>query len=198
MEQIKKNNKIDTKTIYYHDQKYNYNILHLAIELRYYDYNLIEKIISQLNLSRGIEELINEETEKGETPLDIALRKKNEEIINLLKKNGAKEKNVYIDKSEEIDKDLFKNLGMNFNINVNEIEVELLEKAIPVGLKNIHGSCYFNTVLQCLFHIKKLSLYFLKKKKNLKIILFQRHIYQLFMALLIIVFILNLIILKMH
>jgi len=109
--QIKKNNKNDMKTIYYHDQH-------------------------------------------------------NEEIINLLKKNGAKEKNLYIDKSEEIDKNLFKNLGMNFNINVNEIEVELLEKAIPVGLKNIHGSCYFNTVLQCLFHIKKLSLYFLKKKKK--------------------------------
>ena len=50
--------------------------------------------------------------------------------------------------------------------NSNNIISLLLNSVKPQGLVNIKGSCYLNTVLQCLFHVKPLTLYFLEEKSN--------------------------------
>ena len=49
-----------------------------------------------------------------------------------------------------------------------EDELYYLSKIKPKGLKNIDGTCYMNSTLQCFYHIKDLTDYFLKIKKKLK------------------------------
>jgi len=53
--------------------------------------------------------------------------------------------------------------NQNSSKNTSDQNELLLNKIKPKGLNNIHGSCYLNTVLQCFFHIKPLSLFFLKE-----------------------------------
>ena len=50
------------------------------------------------------------------------------------------------------------------NENYND---DIFTSIKPKGLLNIGGSCYLNSVLQCLFHFKQLSLYILNEEKNL-------------------------------
>ena len=47
-------------------------------------------------------------------------------------------------------------------------EFEYLSKIKPKGLQNLGGCCYMNSTLQCFFHIKEFTDYFLKNKKNIK------------------------------
>lgn len=49
--------------------------------------------------------------------------------------------------------------------DVMEDEFENLIKIKPKGLKNLGGCCYMNSTLQCFFHIKEFTNYFLKNKK---------------------------------
>lgn len=49
--------------------------------------------------------------------------------------------------------------------DVMEDEFEYLIKIKPKGLKNLGGCCYMNSTLQCFFHIKEFTNYFLKNKK---------------------------------
>ena len=47
-------------------------------------------------------------------------------------------------------------------------EFEYLSKIKPKGLQNLGGCCYMNSTLQCFFHIKEFTDYFLKNKKTIK------------------------------
>lgn len=49
-----------------------------------------------------------------------------------------------------------------------ENELFYLSKIKPKGLKNIDGSCYMNSTLQCFYHIKEFTDYFLKNKFKIK------------------------------
>lgn len=184
LDDIRKYNKIILHHIKYVDKQGN-NILHLAIEQD--DNDLIEKIINSLWKSLKDENFlsyINSKNQNNYTPLDLAYLHENNRIIEKLKKFGAKEhmyfnKNkdeekdedyIYINKNEDIDENLMINFGLSEMLNKKKQEenelFKQLDKAKPKGLINIYGSCYLNTVLQCLFHIKPLSLYFLKEKNR--------------------------------
>ena len=124
------------------------NVLHLAIINT--DYYLVIKILDIIHSYHELLFLINEVTDKNETPLSLA-EKKNcpNNILSLLKK-------IYNDFTNN------KNSSKNSS-DQNEL---LLNSIKPKGLNNIHGSCYLNTVLQCFFHVKPLSLFFLKEKSK--------------------------------
>ena len=71
------------------------------------------------------------------------------------KKNRVKKeiKISIIQKEEEYDE----NTKYNF-----------LSKMKPKGLLNLGGCCYMNATLQCFYHIKELTYYFLDNKKKIK------------------------------
>ena len=52
--------------------------------------------------------------------------------------------------------------------DIMEDEFEYLSKIKPKGLQNLGGCCYMNSTLQCFFHIKEFTDYFLKNKKTIK------------------------------
>ena len=52
--------------------------------------------------------------------------------------------------------------------DIIEDEFEYLSKIKPKGLQNLGGCCYMNSTLQCFFHIKEFTDYFLKNKKFIK------------------------------
>ena len=45
---------------------------------------------------------------------------------------------------------------------------DFLTKIKPKGLRNLGGCCYMNATLQCFYHIKELTFYFLENKKEIK------------------------------
>ncbi len=45
---------------------------------------------------------------------------------------------------------------------------DFLSKIKPKGLRNLGGCCYMNATLQCFFHIKELTYYFLDSTKEIK------------------------------
>ena len=49
-----------------------------------------------------------------------------------------------------------------------EDELKYLSSINPKGLKNLGGCCYMNSTLQCFYHIKEFTNYFLKDKKKIK------------------------------
>jgi ubiquitin C-terminal hydrolase len=52
--------------------------------------------------------------------------------------------------------------------DIIEDEFEYLSEIKPKGLQNLGGCCYMNSTLQCFFHIKEFTDYFLKNKKTIK------------------------------
>ena len=52
--------------------------------------------------------------------------------------------------------------------NLEEDKLFYLSKIHPKGIENIGGTCYMNSTLQCFFHIKELTDYFLKNKKKIQ------------------------------
>ena len=46
-------------------------------------------------------------------------------------------------------------------------EISFLSNISPKGLKNLGSCCYMNATLQCFFHIKEFTTYFLKNKKEI-------------------------------
>jgi ubiquitin C-terminal hydrolase len=136
---INNSTKIDLN---YKDLKRN-NILHLAIQN---NNNLVVQNILKKD-KNIILKLINEKNIYGETPLDIAQKKENKLIIQLIEKfyiSNQKEKQTSIENKKQ----------------------SIFYSYLPKGLMNIHGSCYLNSILQCLFHLEPLSLFFLKEKNN--------------------------------
>ena len=154
---------------------------------------LIEKIKKENENILG--ELINHLTENGATPLHYFVYNGNKEMVDLLCKNGAnpnykandgesalelakrklrdyteivKKLELYnkkpIPQKLYIKRNLYNN---NKNKYYKKIDNDIFKSIKPKGLNNIKGSCYINSVLQCLFHIKPLSLYILNEENNL-------------------------------
>ena len=64
------------------------------------------------------------------------------------------------------------NKQINFSIfnnedNLYEDEFEILPNIKPKGLRNLGGCCYMNATLQCFYHIKEFTIYFLKNQKEI-------------------------------
>ena len=55
---------------------------------------------------------------------------------------------------------------MNSLNNLSNKNYHIFNQCKPKGLANIHGSCYLNSILQCLFHLRPLSLFFLEKQSK--------------------------------
>ena len=158
-----------------HKEKNGFTALHYAIYNCSYE---LTKLLCNFGAKTNI--LSNQ----NESALDYAKKFKNEysKILDCLNQNNSNKINIIYGKEvvslnqnnnenngtkseEKIDKDI-KIIDLNFkNEEINK-NFSILEKSKPRGLKNINGSCYLNTVLQCLFHIKPLSMYFLKNINN--------------------------------
>ena len=157
--------------------------------------DLIKKIKNELNNSYLDEfvKLINYKSKDGKTPLYYSVNNGNKKFVNLLCDNGA---NPTILSNEGISPlelarkklsdytEIVKKLELtinkyNFNNSVKKnlyIKKNIIKKdkndiffksITPKGLKNINGSCSINSTLQCLFHVKSLSYYFLNEKEKL-------------------------------
>jgi ubiquitin C-terminal hydrolase len=48
--------------------------------------------------------------------------------------------------------------------NIDNINQNIIENINKVGLKNRGNTCYLNTAIQCMYHIKELTDYFIKKE----------------------------------
>ena len=107
--------------------------------------------------------------------IDFASNKiiKLKEIINILKENGKEVEKQNFDRLNNIDK-LKNDLGIKNVIKLNAENndysnydyIKINKNIPPRGLKNIGRTCYMNTILQCFYHVKELSEYFLNLEKN--------------------------------
>ena len=159
------------------NNKNNYKPLHFA------SYFGDEKSVIQI-LNQDKKE-IDVKSKNGYTPLFLAVNNNNYNIVKILINNGAnknienKEGKKPIDIAKDKKKlnfEILKILGNEENNKENSpikdiIDCEISEK-IPInkdnlsviepkGLININGTCYMNTVLQCFFHVKDLTKYFI-------------------------------------
>ena len=90
-------------------------------------------------------------------------------------KNLQKEKNisVKVTKKNKPNK-IQKQTKLSFYPEKNEEifdenkKYDFLKKIKPKGLLNLGGCCYMNATLQCFYHIKELTYYFLDNKKEIK------------------------------
>lgn len=123
----------------------------------------------------------------GDSPIDIAKSKLKDykEILKLFKtkdniyNNFAYERKIELSIISSNNEKQVDNNDINIHIdflkikdNKNEIIENNLDLSYikPRGLKNIGGSCYMNTVLQCFFHVKKMTQTFIEdfeKEENL-------------------------------
>ena len=90
-------------------------------------------------------------------------------------KNLQKEKNIFlkVTKKNKPNK-IQKQTKLSFYPEKNEEiydenkKYDFLKKIKPKGLLNLGGCCYMNATLQCFYHIKELTYYFLDNKKEIK------------------------------
>ena len=161
-----------------------YKPLHLA------SYFGDEKTVNQI-LKQGNEE-IDVQSKNGYTPLFLAVINEHLNIVKTLINNGAnknirckegklpidfaeiKNKNnleilKILEQGEKSEKFLHYQIINNINYEIketNKINIDYLSDINPKGLINIGGTCYMNSVLQCFFHVKKLTKYFIEANEN--------------------------------
>ena len=90
-------------------------------------------------------------------------------------KNLQKEKNISVkvtkkNKPNKIQKQTKLSFYPEKNEEIYEEnkKYDFLKKIKPKGLLNLGGCCYMNATLQCFYHIKELTYYFLDNKKEIK------------------------------
>ena len=120
--------------------------------------NLINLETLSLSISNQIsfELLINEK--KTFKNLQIKNEISDKKILTK-KKNIKKKKEIqlsFISKEE------------NYEDYDEDKKYDFLTKIKPKGLRNLGGCCYMNATLQCFYHIKELTYYFLDNKKEIK------------------------------
>ena len=88
--------------------------------------------------------------------IDINTENKNQLKKDLCENNANKKIKSYNSESE----------SSNEIKQSKEDITEMLKHIEPKGIKNIKGTCYMNTVLQCFFHVEELTEYFLENDMN--------------------------------
>lgn len=73
----------------------------------------------------------------------------------------AKKRNNKIQRQKNLELSL-----LSEEIQIDKID-EFLKKIKPKGLRNLGSCCYMNATLQCFFHIKEFTSYFLKNRKEI-------------------------------
>ena len=109
-----------------------------------------KKDLENMNLNskqKGKNKIICEKESYSKTSFQLFIQK--EKQINLIEGQN----NFQILKEEE---------------NFGENEMNYLLKIKPKGLMNLGGCCYMNSTLQCFFHIKEFTHYFLCNKKFIR------------------------------
>ena len=81
-------------------------------------------------------------------------------------KQKATKNFVSTDKYGKKENILKNRLAEKMPIEVKEKEIEYTNNNKPKGLYNLGLSCYMNSLLQCLYHIKELRDYFIREKKR--------------------------------
>ena len=121
---------------------------------------------------------IEDKLKRDNTKNNISLKENNENEKNSLKILKINKISLTILKrkiNNQFTK-LRKNCHENFSIipnkdeekdDTDENQFNYLLKIKPKGLRNLGGSCYMNSTLQCFYHIKELTNFFLKYKKEI-------------------------------
>ena len=91
---------------------------------------------------------------------------KSEAQVNQKEKEKEKETKKYVstDKYGKKETILKNRLAEKIPIEVTEKKIEYTSYNKPKGLYNLGLSCYMNSLLQCLYHIKELREYFIEKR----------------------------------
>lgn len=112
----------------------------------------LENINEEINKYNKHLKLVNEEIYKYNKQLKLVNAEiyKYKEKIQIIENSKNKDKNKIFPYKKVIPKNIN-------NINIENRELQLIK---PKGIINIKGSCYLNSCLQCLIHIRSLTFYF--------------------------------------
>ena len=122
---------------------------------------LEEKKQQLIEFNQNIEEKKkNLEKEKNEFE---KYKSKQKEILDIEKEN-LKNERKQLEKEYKDKIAIYKNKE-DINIKKNKNDKALIR---PKGLKNLHSSCYINSLLQCFYYIKDLRNFFIINKNNFK------------------------------
>ena len=86
---------------------------------------------------------------------------------NLIVEKNIQEKIIKKRKKNKIQKEIKFSILPEDYYDENK-KYDFLEKIRPKGLRNLGGCCYMNATLQCFYHIKELTFYFLDNKRDIK------------------------------
>ena len=174
--------KILTKKISENMEKFNFNYID--------DTNLEKKLIYNFKLenlnesqenedtsfSKNSKESNNSEKNYNEYPSPIFIINENSleflvkkrKVFDNLKTNHISFKVIVKKKRNEIKKESKLSIIPKNDIYDENKKFDFLLKIKPKGLLNLGGCCYMNATLQCFYHIKELTYYFLDNKKEIK------------------------------
>ena len=124
-----------------------------------------EDINAEENESNKVEEIYEEKSKENLNNLlqNNAFMENNNQDNNLLSQNNF-QNNFFMENNNQNNNLLPQNNFQNnfqYNFQNNAPQNNRFITGETLGLQNVGATCYMNATLQCLFHIKELSLYFL-------------------------------------
>ena len=161
------------------DAKYNYDT-NIKKKLVYDFFTSEELNESQENedtsISKNSKELNNSEKIENENQCSIFITNENslefkvkkKKVFKNLETNHTSIKIIVKKKRNEIKKVSKLSIIPKNDIYDENKKFDFLLKIKPKGLLNLGGCCYMNATLQCFYHIKELTYYFLDNKKEIK------------------------------
>ena len=128
------------------------------------------------SFSKNLKELNISETVENELPHLIIISKENtmeflvkkKKIFTNLQINNISHKVMIKRKENKIKKEIKLSIIPKEYIYNENKKFDFLLKIKPKGLLNLGGCCYMNATLQCFYHIKELTYYFLDNKREIK------------------------------
>ncbi len=128
------------------------------------------------SISKNSKELNNSEKIENENQSSIFItyenslefKVKKKKVFKNLETNHTSIKIIVKKKRNQIKKESKFSIIPKDDIYDEDKKFDFLLKIKPKGLLNLGGCCYMNATLQCFYHIKELTYYFLDNKKEIK------------------------------